>query len=70
MASYLIVSVFSGFACALGGVLGYDAGFWAAILFYFAGNCAGFIVSVALFLLLEARRGPSVPHWQEHPAVR
>jgi len=70
MASYLLVSVISGFACALTGILSYDAGFWLAVLFYVAGNCAGFTVSVAVFMLRESRRTPPVPHWREHSAIR
>lgn len=70
MITYLVYSLIAGIVCAAVNLVLFDAGLLAMLLWYVAGSWAGFIASVAVFLLIDAGRKPQMPHWQEGTPAR
>ncbi len=52
MLPLLVVSILTGTLSALISLMGFDAGPWAASMWYVVGSWAGFAVSLGMVLLL------------------
>jgi len=68
MAAYLVVSLMTGFAWAAVSFLWYGVSLWAMGLFYVGGCWAGFLASLAIFLLTGPRDDPP-PSQLNKPSV-
>ncbi|MFT7596473.1 MAG: hypothetical protein ACI8R4_003808 [Paracoccaceae bacterium] len=48
--AYLLISLFTGFTCALVSLLGFDGGVWMALVWYVFGSWIGFALAVIAYM--------------------